>query len=79
MFIESEGDIDIGVDHCIELATTGRKSFVTFAFPSEFMYKVFINSLYSEVLVKKVRRLNIDFNVILPPKEDDDGESISDR
>ena len=57
MFIESEGDIDLGVDHCIALATTGRKGFVTLAFPSDFMYGVFITSLYSEVLLKKVTRL----------------------
>ena len=79
MFIESEGDIDLSVNHCIDLATTGRTSFITLAFPTEFMYKIFIESLYKQVIVQRVRRLNINFNVILPPKEDDDGESISDR
>lgn len=79
LFIESEGDIDLSVNHCIDLASSGRANFVTLGFPSEFMYKIFIESLYSEVAKRKVTRLDIQFNVILPPKEDDDGESISDR
>ena len=79
LFIESEGDIDLSVNHCIDLASTGGKNFVTLGFPSDFLYRVFIESLYSEVIRRKVTRLNIQFNVILPPKEDDDGESFSDR
>jgi hypothetical protein len=79
MFIESEGDIDLSVNHCLDLATTGRTSFVTLAFPSEFMYKVFIESLYNEVITRRVTRININFNVILPPKEDDYGENLSNR
>lgn len=79
LFIESEGDIEHTVKLCLDLAASGNQNFVTLGFPSDFMYKIFIESLHTEVIRKDVSRLDISFNVILPPKEDDDGESFSNR
>jgi len=44
-FIDSEGDIDIGVKYCVELSRVDGVKYVTLAFPSKLLYKVFMDDL----------------------------------
>tara|TARA_R110000824_G_scaffold239501_2_gene428156 strand:- start:694 stop:927 length:234 start_codon:yes stop_codon:yes gene_type:complete len=75
LFIESEGDIDMGVNHCVGLSKFKGKKFVTLAFPSEFLYKIFmcdlVNRFESDSSLPKT--VDIDANIIFPFKDDDDG------
>ena len=67
-FIESEGDIQIGVKHCIDLSKIEGKKFITLAFPSEFMYKVFMDDLIHEFGEDDdlPDTVDIDAKIILP-------------
>jgi hypothetical protein len=74
IYIESEGDIDFGVSHCLDLAKSGRKVFITLAFPSDLMYNIFISSLYDEADRLNIPEINMEANIVLPPKENGNGK-----
>ena len=76
IFIECEGDIEFSINHCLSLALNGRKSFVTFGFPSDLMYDVFLNNLHHEVIKQGIPFMDVEAKIILPPKEDDNDECI---
>ena len=79
IFIESQGDIDFSVRHCINLSKTGKSNWITLAFPSDLLYNVFIESLHAEAEEQGLHRLDMNANIILPPKEDNDGECTGHR
>jgi len=72
IFIESEGDIQLGVKHCGELAKMKGKKFITLVFPSELLYKVFMDDLVLEFEQDNKLPSNVDIeaNIILPFEED---------
>ena len=74
IFVECEGDIDFSVNHCIELAKTGRLSHMTLAFPSDLLYNTFIDTLYETAAKCGVSELNLEVDIVLPPKENNDGK-----
>jgi hypothetical protein len=75
IFIESEGDIQLGVKHCSELAKMRGKKFITLVFPSELLYKVFMNDLVLEFEQDNNLPGNVDIeaNIILPFEEGNNG------
>jgi hypothetical protein len=74
IFIESEGDIQLGIKHCVELSRIRGKKFVTLVFPSELLYKVFIDDLVLEFEQDDdlPDTVDIEANIVLPFEEDRD-------
>ena len=78
LYIESEGDIEYGIQHCLDLAKLKGIKFVTLAFPSKLMYNVFIENLYFNLacMDELPDNVGIEATVVLPPWEDDDDKCI---
>ena len=75
LFIESEGDIDLGVSHCVSLSKVEGKKFVTLAFPSEMLYKIFMCDLVTRFDSDSSLpdKIDIDANIIFPFKDENYG------
>jgi len=71
MFIESEGDLEFCINHIIDLSKNGRKNFLTLGFPSDDLFEVFIRNLHYEAYLQDIPRMDIEAQIILPPKEED--------
>jgi hypothetical protein len=74
IYIESEGDIEDTIKQCKSLAKIDGRKHITLAFPSKFLYTVFINNLHTDLLKDKSipPSVNIECDVILPPWETQD-------
>ena len=71
-FVESEGDIELTIQHCVDLAKLDGVKYVTLAFPSHLLYGVFIKEF-----VKALdedgdvpHKVDIQANIVLPSEED---------
>jgi hypothetical protein len=81
IYIDNEGDMETGIVQVMELAKLRGKKFITLAFPSDFMHKVFMVNLCSlmEEDGSMPDNVNIEATIVLPPEEDSDGKGISGR
>jgi hypothetical protein len=74
LYIESEGDMEYGVEHCVELAKLEGKKFITLAFPSKFVYQVFMHNLVdvleSDNSLPDV--VDIEATIVIPTWENND-------
>jgi len=80
MYIESEGDMEYGIEHCTHLAKMRGRKYITLAFPSELMYKVFMENFHLKMMLSDdiPDDVNIVATVVLPT-ENNNGEGTSDR
>jgi hypothetical protein len=70
--IENEGDLEFGITHCTELARMKGKKFMTLHFPSEFMFKLFLDNLYINFAKNNVPTdVDIDVQVIINDIDED--------
>ena len=70
--IENEGDLEFGITHCTELAKLKGKKYMTLHFPSEFMFKLFLDNLYANFLIHNVPKdVDIDVQVIINDIDED--------
>jgi hypothetical protein len=79
--IDSEGDIEHGIRHCLELAELSGKKYITLAFPSAEMYTIFVSNLHRELSLNSFdgEDMEIEALIILPEKKDDDDELFDNR
>ena len=72
LYIENEGDIEHGVEHCIELAKLDGTKFITLAFPSKFVYQVFMHNLCDELEAdgSLPDMVDIEATIVIPKWED---------
>ena len=72
LFIESEGDIEHGVNHMVELSKLNGVKTITLMFPSKFVYQVFMHNLCdtleTEGTVPDV--VDIEATIIIPEMEE---------
>lgn len=80
LYIDNEGDMERGISQCMELAKLKGKKFITLAFPSDFMHRVFMVNLCNLMDSDKScpDSVNIEATIVLPT-EDNNDESPSDR
>jgi len=80
IYIDNEGDMETGIVQVMELAKLKGKKFVTLAFPSDFMHKVFMGNLCSlmEEDGSMPKNVNIEATIVIPP-EDNDVQGTSGR
>lgn len=71
LFIESEGDIEFGINCCKKLAKMEGTKNITLGFSSKLIYDVFIRNLSSGFLQDPSVpfNVNLDTTIILPPGE----------
>jgi hypothetical protein len=74
LYIESEGDIEYGVEHCVELAKLRGTKFITLAFPSKFVYQVFMHNLCDvlEADSSLPEIVDIEATIVIPTWENND-------
>lgn len=68
LYIDSEGDMEDGIETMCDLAQLDGLSFITLAFSSDIMYSVFMENLNIEFNTRKniPPNVGIKANVILP-------------
>ena len=80
IYIDNEGDMETGIVTVMELAKLRGKKFITLAFPSDFMRKVFMVNLCTlmEEDGSMPNNVNIEATIVIPT-EDDNGEGTCGR
>ena len=75
LIIESEGDIECGLNLATELASKGSKEmFLELSFPNKFLSKVFVNNLVMHWMENDVPTDNgLNINIYIPGEGDDYG------
>ncbi len=81
IYIDNEGDMETGIVQMMELAKLKGKKFVTLAFPSDFMHKVFMINLCDlmESDNSMPDDVNIQATIVLPTEDDNDGKGTNSR
>jgi hypothetical protein len=73
IYIDNEGDMENGIVQVMELAKLKGRKFVTLAFPSDFMHKVFMVNLCNlmEEDGSVPKNVNIEATIVIPPEDND--------
>ena len=75
--VDSEGDVEFAIQHCMELASLKGKKFVTLAFPSSGMYEIFLKNLHREMHFCGFNEdMEIEALIQIPNEKDDNDEEL---
>ncbi len=71
LIVESEGDMEYGIEYAINVATTkGGSEQVRISFPSEDFMSIFMTNLFKEFIINKVPKDNgLDLIMEIPKDE----------
>ena len=77
IYIDNEGDMESGIFQCVELAKLKGTKYITLAFPSEFMHKVFMVNLADVMEADNdvPKNVKIEATIVIPTEDDNNDES----